>query len=1344
MGPLTGSAKYTDTEHKKSAAIRVRIRAYQRVVLCSQQKEVTMFKAIISTLVTALVTIVILPTAVFGQDVFGPVPWWVKDGDLAGMKFRGISVVDSQLVWVVGENGAVYKKTGTVHQHTWEQKNNGINTNYNLNDVCFVNAGVGWVVGEKKTEPNKYSGVIYRTINGGTSWTDQTGYITPTITIPTPFLKVQMIYIGSQYKGYITCGNGMVLKTEDGGATWTRTTTPWADPAHPQDSIQIWYNGLWVNPNNAQELWVGGDAYGLMSHSVNGGGSWTASQPTTFNQTYDFPDSTFTPFGTRLATYNMHCANANEGMIALSYGKLGRTVNGGASWNTIQLEPPADSPIWFKDVTYDGAEWLACGNFGIIDRYTGAVTQENVNYRWLRDRAFSDFQCIDVASSNYAYAAGDGSGNVRQRYDPGEVDINVAIQDTGNYYKVNITINGNIENFKNWICSGPWVNEHLWRCKLLCPMPTQDTTYYNYIDKNTTPNRDIFYEIYLRTNDFCSSDFSVQEVALITVHPDSLYGTWANPDSDLDLTTQDTPNDQGLTYRYYITGNPAGNPWSHFVIHNVPWSNDYYRQEQAVNPPWNYYYLYDTTVQTGRTYTSRIFRCKNNEPWGFVEETVPGPITITDDSCPFAPVFDDTACKYDAATYTIKLVWKMDSWANNPDIAGYWVCPIPPDSNRHHYRLAHSAPISRTTCRLPVDTVWIDHYAVYYVAAMDYSGHISPWSESLAIYIGSSIALSNSAEATAFNNGRKLIRIPDTDELWTAYESDNKVYTARSTDAGGSWTKMLIGYGHYPALSYNSDAETPRPAVVYQGQNESSAPTIYCSRYTGDDAWTSPLVIQTGAAGTSFGPPSLAIGIGDTAHVVYVATAVSAVVKYTKFYLFDPMPPTPEDAGTGQHASIGYMNSAGKPPIHVAWANNNVIYYRSRSSSGWAGTENVSGLMSAKQPSLEVIGNNAYIVWAQNTTTGDIYWRCKVYTGPFGVWSGVKRVCSTGSTASTYPVLTGGYTCAWVEQGDPSYEIYYATYDESSGQWNTPVNVSDNPKEENYSNYPNLAHKQTVNNTTLYFVWTEGSEDMETAPPYKIKFKSKELTQEKSLTAKPLPYYIAYGGEEEPSPFNLKRDGYDQYGEDPCKRIDRADVNNFLEYRFETLDPDRIYDLTAYLYQRGSNNLTLSAKIDNILLSTVNLPSDTLITFNHLIPTAIYADNTINLKIIGKNNQAVSAILALHEFESEDVKGHKQIEVNGPQEIGSKPVTSYQLSLTVQPTHSVNSISIRYALPQKGPVKISLYDVSGRRVINLVDKIREAGIYNLDCGTGDLSRGVYFVRLETDNKALVQKTIVVK
>jgi hypothetical protein len=230
-----------------------------------------------------------------------------------------------------------------------------------------------------------------------------------------------------------------------------------------------------------------------------------------------------------------------------------------------------------------------------------------------------------------------------------------------------------------------------------------------------------------------------------------------------------------------------------------------------------------------------------------------------------------------------------------------------------------------------------------------------------------------------------------------------------------------------------------------------------------------------------------------------------------------------------------------------------------------------------------------------------------------------------------------------------------------------------------------------------------------------------------------LPFYIADGGEENASPFNLRREGYLQYGPEPYKRIDYD--GQYLEYQFANLNPDREYGAGVYLYQHGSSNLAISAEVDGYQIGALNLPPDTLIILRHMVPAAFYADSMIHVKIYGNN--AVSAILVLYEYEIEPDRG-------GPQSSQSLPDQAGVLSLSILPNPAKEIVGIRYTLPMATNVKLSLFDVTGRLIEHVVNENQPSGTYRKSFSNTNLSQGVYFVRLESDDKALVKKVIFLK
>ena len=70
--------------------------------------------------------------------------------------------------------------------------------------------------------------------------------------------------------------------------------------------------------------------------------------------------------------------------------------------------------------------------------------------------------------------------------------------------------------------------------------------------------------------------------------------------------------------------------------------------------------------------------------------------------------------------------------------------------------------------------------------------------------------------------------------------------------------------------------------------------------------------------------------------------------------------------------------------------------------------------------------------------------------------------------------------------------------------------------------------------------------------------------------------------------------------------------------------------------------------------------------------------------------------------------------------------------------------NIRYGLPQAGKVRISVYNILGKKVATLVDTFKPAGYHTIRFDASRYSSGVYFYRIEAKNFVKVRKMILMK
>jgi len=77
------------------------------------------------------------------------------------------------------------------------------------------------------------------------------------------------------------------------------------------------------------------------------------------------------------------------------------------------------------------------------------------------------------------------------------------------------------------------------------------------------------------------------------------------------------------------------------------------------------------------------------------------------------------------------------------------------------------------------------------------------------------------------------------------------------------------------------------------------------------------------------------------------------------------------------------------------------------------------------------------------------------------------------------------------------------------------------------------------------------------------------------------------------------------------------------------------------------------------------------------------------------------------------------------------------------------STTIRYCLPDRTGIRLEVYDVSGKRIVCLVDLQQEKGAYAIEWNGKDeqgsaMSSGVYFYRLTVGKQTISKKMVLLR
>ncbi len=992
-------------------------------------------------------------------------------------------VGNDAVFWAVGDQGKVFKIVNGDIESEFTLGNGG----YDLHGVSFFPGGqTGYIVGYKRDTPDRWKGIVFRTLSGGTYWESRYPQVQDGICVP--FLKVQCV--PSHYV-WVTCGDGFVLWSNE-WTNWQRLTKP----AGEDDFSYIW--GLWCL--DSLHGWVATDESMLIAKTENMMTSWSAYRP--------FPDDSLSYRG--IGPWDTYQPDFVQVAVMGSRGRVITTTNGGSNW--AEQIPLEDTCQWWRGISHDhgsGNDWVGTSGTWLQGQYYGS----HHNPRCSKDYDFNDVEYagqwhIAVGTNEAIFGSFDTFG-VSEKCELTRID---AISSSSTRCTLDIYFH----------------NPVYWPC----------TTYvriYRSIcceDWGTEPGQ--FYELYATIGPYyiqegdtvitwVTNQLPYDIVYWFGATMTSGYTTCPNVDSAIAsgashhdpipapdyLWATDFPNDHGWKMQFewdevtgatqYAVIRPGYGHMGGLITVTSSTTNS----DSKALP--GYEYRRGVRSLDGVT-SSASFA----QTYGSSVDNIPPP-QVTGLAGRYVPQLD--ACEIwwnptpedgepgQPATY-------------EPNLGGYWVCPE--ISGMDDYTINHQSPLFRNHYIERVPERCYDHEWGFAVRACDRTGNQGEWSDWLPIEIPK--LGTTSPTATAYNNGTHLARLPGTANEHVVYENNDEVRYASSTDGGNVWqNRTTLDTGALPAIAMDESAHV---WVVYLRDN-----VLQYKFSNPGTAWGGGVLYDPDDANMVLGPPTIAARTSSTLHYAYAAFPVydlnagTSVVKVVKFdettAVVVNVEATPNQAMSDSFVSLSLTPG---DSVHCCWQRgSSILYSEARvapsqwSSITWTNPATLSqqGTV-AKHPFCADWGNRVIVVWSDHGT-GEIMRISRLVATPT-TWSLPANVSNT-EQFSDFPQASSPCAVSWQDlKGSGKWEVRARAGTE------LVTLTSDANGNSRYAHISaELADSTDSDPAAVYAVWTDGTAEDDY---YEVKSCVWGQGGDGGMTARQVPIAVTELSSVAPNPFS--------------------------------------------------------------------------------------------------------------------------------------------------------------------------------------------------------------------------------
>jgi hypothetical protein len=387
---------------------------------------------------------------------------------------------------------------------------------------------------------------------------------------------------------------------------------------------------------------------------------------------------------------------------------------------------------------------------------------------------------------------------------------------------------------------------------------------------------------------------------------------------------------------------------------------------------------------------------------------------------------------------------------------------------------------------------------------------------------------------------------------------------------------------------------------------------------------------------------------------------------------------------------------------------------------------------------ITVSGSTVHVVWINNMANRFLYRRS---TNAGAIWSQEDTILTTTQNFDMHCIAANGNNVylVWSDNRHPinNNEIYFISSNDAGLNWGTPQRLT-NTGNAIGDGVPSIA----VNGNILHLVWGRASGYYYRRILY-LRSTNYGITwePERFLTSDTIDQrqpVVAVAGS------NVHVTWMDQRN-NQIQIYYRMSSDNGANWQQETYLTGISYTADYQTICAIGNNVHVAWRdfrtipwhigYRNSINNGMTWQSDTILTFNSYTqegPSIAAAGSKVHL--IWYDNRAGNWEI----YYKQNPTGSGVIEQE------DKPLSSTSSLLNIYPNPAKSQIAIRYSLPAEIKATIQLFDISGRLVKTLINEEKKPGTYRLTLNTNTLSAGIYFLSLETEEKRIIERLVIIK